>query len=96
MERCDEKFILKDIFSGSDTGELVASAKEVCSITKPNSEMTDDEIRAVIHWLGKRLPDTSWKDGKMVLGRAGIDLMLFVTMSEFPEFYQKHGLGQYN
>jgi len=87
---------LKDITSYSNTGELIALAKEACSITKPNSEMTDGEIRIIVHWIFERLPDTSWADGKMVPGRAGIDLMLFVTMSEFPDFYQRHGLGQFN
>jgi len=87
---------LKDITSCSNTGELVALAKEVCSITKPNSEMNDDEIRTIVYWIFECLPDTSWVDGKMVPGRAGINLMLFVTLSEFPKFYQEHGLGQYN
>ena len=87
---------MKDISSCSNTRELVASAKEACSITKLNSEMTDDEIRTIVHWIFERLPDTSWENGKVVPGRVGIDLMLFVTMSEFPEFYQEHGLGQYN
>ena len=87
---------MKDISSCSSPGELIVLAKEACSITKPNIEMTDDEIRTITHWILERLPDTSWVDGKMVLGRAGIDLMLFVTMNEFPEFYQEHGLGQYN
>ena len=87
---------MKDIFNCCDIGELIALAKEGRSITKPNSEMTDDEIRTIAHWIFEHLPDTSWQDGKMIPGRAGIDLMLFVTMSEFPEFYQKHGLGQYN
>lgn len=87
---------MKDITSYSNTGELIALAKEACSITKPNSEMTNDEIRTIVHWIFERLPDTSWVNGKIVPGKAGIDLMLFVTMSEFPEFYQEHGLGQYN
>jgi hypothetical protein len=87
---------LNDIFLYSSTGDLIASAKEACSITNPNSEMTDDEIRTIVHWIFERLPDTTWKDGKIVPGRAGIDLMLFATMSEFPDFYQEHGLGQYN
>jgi hypothetical protein len=87
---------LNDISGCSNTRELITLAKEACSITKPNSEMNDDEIRTIVHWIFERLPDTSWKDGKMVPGRAGIDLMLFVTMNEFPEFYQEHGLGQYN
>ena len=96
MERCEGKFTLKDITSCSNTGELIVLAKEACLITKPNSEMNDDEIRTISHWIFERLPDTFWIDGKMVPGRAGIDLMLFVTMSEFPEFYQEYGLGQYN
>jgi hypothetical protein len=91
-----DKSTLKNISSCSSPGELIALAKEACSITKPNSEMADDEIRTITHWIFERLPDTSWKDGKIVPGRAGIELMLFVTMSEFPEFYQEHGLGQYN
>jgi len=87
---------MEDLSSYSRIKELVASAKETCSIAKPNNEMTDDEIRTIAHWIFEQLPDTSWVDGKIVPGRAGIDLMLFVTMSEFPEFYQEHGLGQYN
>ena len=87
---------MNDLSSCSNTRELVASAKEACSIIKPNSEMSDGEIRTIVHWIWEQLPDTSWEDGKMVPGRAGIDLLLFVTMSEFPDFYQRHGLGQYN
>ena len=96
MPDYEEKFILKDISSCSNTGELITLAKEACSITKPNSEMTDDEIRTIVHWILECLPDTSWENDKMVPGRDGIDLMLLVTMSEFPKFYQEHGLGQYN
>ena len=87
---------MKDISSCPNTRELITLAKEACFITKPNSEMADDEIHTIVHWIFEQLPDTSWKDGKMVPGRAGIDLMLFVAMSEFPQFYQEHGLGQYN
>jgi hypothetical protein len=87
---------MEDLSSYSRIGELIALAKEACSITKANSEMTDDEIRTISHWIFKRLPDTTWVDGKMVPGRVGIDLMLFVTVSEFPKFYQKYGLGQFN
>ena len=87
---------MKDIFNCSNTRELVTSAKKACDITKPNNEMSDDEIRTISHWIWEQLPDTSWVNGKIVPGRAGIDLMLLVTISEFPEFYQKRELGQYN
>ena len=87
---------MEDISSYSRVKELVALAKEACSISKPNSEMTDAEIRDVAHWIWKQLPDSSWKDGKIIPGRIGIDLMLFVTISEFPEFYERRGLSQFN
>jgi hypothetical protein len=89
-------FILEDIFNCSNTRELVASAKKDCDIIKPNSEMIDDEIRAVMLHLASSLPDTTWKDGDIILGKDGINLLLFLTLSEFPEFYQKRELGQYN
>lgn len=87
---------MKDIFSCSNPRELITLAKEACSITKPNSEMNDDEIRTISHWIFEQLPDTARVDGKMVPSRAGIELMLFVTMSEFPGFYHKYGLSQFN
>lgn len=58
---------MKDVSSYSHAKELVALAKEACSITKPNSEMTDDEIRTIAHWIWEQLPDTSRVDGKIVL-----------------------------
>jgi hypothetical protein len=87
---------MEDLSSYSRIRELVALAKKACSITKANSEMTDDEIRTMSHWIFKCLPDTTWVDGKITPSRAGIDLMLFLTISEFPRFYQRYGLGQYN
>ena len=87
---------MNDISSCSNTRELVDSAKEACDIAKPNSEMSDGEIRTIVYWIFEQLPDTSWVNERIVPSRAGIDLLLFVTMSEFPEFYQRYGLGQYN
>lgn len=78
------------------TSEVVSKAKEACGITKPNSEMTDEEIRTVIRWVVQSLPDTSWSNGKAVFGRIGIGLMLFLTLVEFPEFYMRYGLSQFN
>ena len=78
------------------TGELVAHAKEACQITTPNTDMTDDDVRAVARWIGQQASDTVQLDDKVIFGRIGIGLMLFVTLSEFPEFHRKHGLGQDN
>jgi len=76
--------------------EVVGQAKEACGITNPNSEMTDDKIRKVMRWAGEQASDTRWNDGKLVFGRVGIDMMLFLTLLEFPEFYTRYGLSQFN
>ena len=78
------------------TSELVDIAKEACHITIPNTRMGEDNIRDVLHWIGKHSPDTRWLDGKLVMGRAAIDMMLFITIAEFPLFYMWHKLSQWN
>lgn len=81
---------------GEDTTEIVNWAKEFYSITKPNSEMTDDDIREVIRWIGEHAPDTAWVDGKPVFRRIGIGVMSIITQAEFPEFYRQYGISQFN
>jgi len=77
-------------------GEIIAAAKKVNSIAKPNSRMKDVEIREVTRWAALSTPGTFWNDGKMIFSRVGIDLMLFLTLMTFPKFYKKHSLSQFN
>jgi hypothetical protein len=79
-----------------DTGEVVNQAKEALGIAKPNNKMTDDEIRSVVRSIGESVLDTIWVDGKPVFGRQGIGIMLTITAAEFPEFYSRYGLSQFN
>jgi len=79
-----------------DPSSLVELAKESCSIDKPNAAMTDEEVRTVCKWIGHQAPDTMWVEGKPTLGRMGIGAMLFITITEFPWFYEKSGLSQFN
>lgn len=78
-----------------DTGEIVEWAKQFCHITKPNSEMTDDNIRAVIQWIGEQAQDTIWVEEKPVFNRIGIGVMSTVMKAEFPEYYQKYDPSQH-
>jgi hypothetical protein len=78
------------------TSDIVEQAKKACSIAKPNSEMTDDEIRAVVRLVAEGTPDTTWEGGKVKFGLVGIGLMLFLSLSEFPEFYMRYELSQFN
>lgn len=76
--------------------EIIVTAKKANSITKPNSKMTNAEIRKVVQWAAQGTPGTYWNDDKLVFGRVGIDLLLFLTIAEFPKFYVRYELSQFN
>jgi hypothetical protein len=66
-------------------------------IIKPIEEITDGEIREVVRWIGMCSVDTIFVDGdKPIIGRIGIGLMLSVTLMEFPDYYMKYELSQFN
>jgi len=66
-------------------------------ITKPIGDLMDSEIREVVRWIGMCAVDTIYIDGdKPILGRIGIGLMLSITLLEFPEYYMKYELAQFN
>lgn len=79
-----------------DPSSVIELAKDACGIKKPNSEMTDDEVRTTVKWVAEKAPDTVWADDKPIFGRMGVDIMLFITLTEFPWFYEKYGLSQFN
>ena len=77
--------------------QLVDWAQANLKIIKPRETLTDKDIREVIRWVGMCTVDTIFIDGdKPIIGRIGIGLMLTVTLLEFPEFYMKHELSQFN
>lgn len=77
--------------------QLLNWAKASLNIIKRNSEMTEDDIRKSVRWIGECSYDTIYIDGdKPRLGRHGIGLMLFVTLMEFPQFFAKYELAQWN
>ncbi len=75
---------------------IIETIKAQYNIKKPNGEMTDEEIAIICKEIGKRAPDTMWFDEEPILGRIGIGTMLFLTITEFPEFYERYGLSQFN
>jgi len=77
--------------------QLLNWAKANLNIIKLNGDMTDKDIRKVMRWIGECAVDTIYIDGdKPKLGRVGIGLMLSVTLLEFPEFYIRYELSQFN
>ncbi len=77
--------------------QLVDWAQANLKIVKPREILTNEDIREVIHWIGMCTVDTIFIDGdKPIIGRIGIGLMLTVTLLEFPEYYMKYELAQFN
>jgi len=77
--------------------ELVDWAKVNLRIIKCDEDLTDEDIRAIMRWIGMCSVDTIFVDGdKPILGRIGIGLMLSVTLLEFPEYYIKYGLSPFD
>lgn len=88
----------EDILSGYMTPEqLLEWAKARLNIIGPNTDMTDNQVRLAMRWIGFCAIDTVLDEGgKPKLGRVGIGLMLFVTLVIFPDFYMKYELAQVN
>ncbi len=77
--------------------QLVDWAQANLKIVKPREALTNEDIREVIRWIGMCTVDTIFIDGdKPIIGRIGIGLMLTVTLLEFPEYYMKYELAQFN
>jgi hypothetical protein len=80
-----------------ESQELVDWAKANLKIIKCDEDLTNEDIREVVHWIGMCSTDTIFIDGdKPIFGRIGIGLMLSVTLLEFPEYYMKYELSQFN
>ena len=75
--------------------ELVQLAKEDLNIATNISVLDEDDIRNICKWVGIRAPDTTQdEDNVYVLGKLGIEIMLFIALSMFPRFYEKYELSQ--
>ena len=76
---------------------LVESMKAVLDIDKPNSEMSDAEIKAVAREIGELSEDTMFDDyGQPIFGHKGIDWMKLTVLYCFPKYWEKMGLAQFN
>ncbi|MFC1972636.1 hypothetical protein ACFLVE_04460 [Chloroflexota bacterium] len=77
--------------------QLVDWAKASLNIMKLNTDMSDDDIRRAIRWIGDCSVDTIYIDGEKTRpGRIGINNMLLVTLMVFPEYYMQYELIQRN
>jgi len=92
--------VIRDIDESSGympSWELVGWGLANLRLQKPKEALKEDEIREVIRWVGICAVDTIFVGGdKPIIRRIGISLMLTVTLLEFPEYYMKYELAQFN
>lgn len=76
--------------------EVIERAKQLLGVTKPNVQMADDDIKAVMRSVASSMPGTIPIDEELVTSREGIEMMLFLTLMVFPGYYERCGLSQFN
>lgn len=76
---------------------IIEHAMVDLSIDTPKDELTDANIKEVMHFIGMCAPDTDLSDpDNPKIGYIGIGLMLTITLLEFPAYYQKFELSHQN
>jgi hypothetical protein len=78
------------------TGDLVAIGKRRFGIDVPNCEMTDLEIRKVVRFIGRMIPQCRCECPRPYCHSIDLLLMLIVTSCEFPKYFSKYGLFEEN
>jgi len=86
-----------DINEYMTSGELLEWAVNGTNLCKSRHDLTDREIAKLMRWIGGCAADTVvTQDGIFYIRRMGIGLMLTMTLLEFPEYYVKYELAQFN
>ena len=76
---------------------LIEQAMDDLSIDKPKGALADADIKKIMRYIGMCAADTDLSDpDNPKIGHIGIGLMLTVTLLEFPEYYVKYELAQFN
>ncbi len=86
-----------DINDYVTTGHLIDWAMEKVGIFKLKEELNDHDVAEIMQWIGICACDTLiLMDDFPIIRRIGLGLMLTVTLLEFPDFYTRHELSQFN
>lgn len=76
-----------------EVDELVSVVCLQCGIPRLRHDLNDEEIARVCRWIGEHAPNTTTVDGKLAISAEGFDAMIFLTITEFPQFFEKHKLA---
>lgn len=86
-----------DLTEYPTSSEFLHWAMEELHLLKSKDQLTDHEIGRLMQWLGICSPDTIiTSDDFPYIRRMGVGIMLTMTLLEFPEFFMKYELAQFN
>ena len=73
--------------------DIVDCVCSECGIPSFRLGMVDEDKANVCRWIGEHAPNSRIIDGKMAISAEGFDVMIFMTITEFPKFFEKHNLA---
>jgi hypothetical protein len=81
-----------------DTSDIIVALAMVdIGMDKPRDTLTDDDIRKVMHYIGQWADEYDFTHPYSPrLGLFAVGVMLTVCLLEFPNYYQKYELAQFN
>ena len=77
--------------------DIVDIACDECNIHLPlmpnmPHDLPDEQIAEICRWIGRNAPDCMIIDNEQVIGTIGWDTMMFITLTEFPDFFVRNQL----
>ena len=77
--------------------QIVELAMFDLGISKPKEELVDSDIKKIMHYIGQWAEETDFTHPYSPrLGLFAIGIMLTVCLLEFPKYYSRYELSQYN
>ena len=76
-----------------EVSELIDIICSRCGIPTLCHNLSDEEIARVCRWIGEHAPDAVQLEEKVGIGAMGYDTMIFLTITEFPTFFEKNMLA---
>ena len=87
----------EDLDDWMDTEIIVALAMVDIGMDKPRDALTDADTKKIMHYVGQWANEYDFTHPYSPrLGLFAIGIMLTVCLLEFPEYYQRYGLAQFN
>jgi len=89
--------MIEDLSDYMLAGMLVDMAMYDLGIDTPKEELVDADIKKIMHYIGVWATnvETPALDNPRI-SLFGVGLMLSVTLLEFPEYYERFELAQFN